>query len=153
MFLGLTVGCAVCHDHKFDPVPQKDFYRLMAYFNSAADAAMDGNAVAPPPIIQTPTPEDEAKRKALDLQIAGSERRLPRPWQRFLTPIRAPETRRADGPREFVWIDDALPAGAQAPVVNGISPRPRSRCIAAQIASKTPIRGSGSNISRRHRPA
>ncbi len=41
VFLGLTVGCAQCHDHKYDPVSQKDFYRLLAYFENAAEADLD----------------------------------------------------------------------------------------------------------------
>ena len=43
-FLGLTMGCAQCHDHKFDPISQKDFYQFFAYFNTLDDKGLDGAA-------------------------------------------------------------------------------------------------------------
>ncbi len=57
--LGMTIGCARCHDHKFDPISQNDFFSLMAYFNSINEQgleAQDGNrARAFPPFVQLPT--------------------------------------------------------------------------------------------------
>lgn len=41
VWLGLTIGCAQCHDHKFDPITQKDYYRLMAFFNTAEEWTVD----------------------------------------------------------------------------------------------------------------
>ncbi|HVR18236.1 MAG TPA: PSD1 and planctomycete cytochrome C domain-containing protein [Polyangiaceae bacterium] len=54
VWLGLTVGCAACHDHKFDPVSQKDFYRLAAYFRNTTQFVFDLNALDPPPVVAMP---------------------------------------------------------------------------------------------------
>ena len=42
VFMGLTMGCARCHDHKYDPITQKDYYRFFAFFNTIAEKGLDG---------------------------------------------------------------------------------------------------------------
>ncbi len=71
VWLGLTAGCAVCHDHKFDPISQKDFYALSAFFNNTTQAAMDGNVHNTPPIIPIPKAEDRAKFATISKDIAA----------------------------------------------------------------------------------
>ncbi len=58
--LGLTLGCAVCHDHKYDPVTQKDFYQLFAFFNSLDSLPLDGNVKDPAPTVRVPTADQAA---------------------------------------------------------------------------------------------
>ena len=64
-WLGATAGCAVCHDHKFDPISQKEFYSLSAFFNNTTQAAMDGNVQNTPPIVPVPQMEDRERFAAL----------------------------------------------------------------------------------------
>ena len=54
MFLGLTMTCSRCHDHKYDPVSQKDFYRLFAFFNSIDEAGLGPNNGNSPPFVKVP---------------------------------------------------------------------------------------------------
>jgi len=60
VFLGLTVGCATCHDHKFDPITQKDFYSLGAFFRNTTQKVMDDNVPDSPPVVVVPREEDRA---------------------------------------------------------------------------------------------
>ncbi len=62
-WLGLTAGCAVCHDHKFDPLTQKEFYSLAAFFNNTTQAAMDGNIKDTPPIVKVPSSDEDRQRQ------------------------------------------------------------------------------------------
>jgi hypothetical protein len=60
VWLGMTVGCATCHDHKFDPISQKDFYALGAFFRNTTQRVMDDNVPDTPPVVVVPRPEDRA---------------------------------------------------------------------------------------------
>lgn len=54
VFLGLSLTCARCHTHKYDPIPQTEYYRLLAYFNSTSENALDGNSYTYGAHIRTP---------------------------------------------------------------------------------------------------
>lgn len=118
-WLGLTMGCAACHDHKLDPVTQKEFYQMFSIFNNIAENAMDGNALLPPPTLQLPTPEQEQQRRTFDQRLAEVEKQIQSTVAslNYIDPADL-TNRPAAEPVEIVWIDDAFPPGAE-PSVNG----------------------------------
>ena len=67
-FLGMTTGCAVCHDHKFDPISQKDFYQLTAFFNNLTENPSNTDRIDWPPFITIP--RSESKRAAYERVLA-----------------------------------------------------------------------------------
>lgn len=58
VWLGLTVGCATCHNHKFDPIAQKEYYSLTSFFRNTTQLALDGNVPDTPPTVVVPRQED-----------------------------------------------------------------------------------------------
>jgi hypothetical protein len=78
--LGLTFACAQCHDHKFDPITQKDYYRLYAFFNTLSDRGLDGNGgVNPGPMMRARTVLKSNEEPALRAEIGALEARLAKP--------------------------------------------------------------------------
>ena len=71
ILLGMTVGCAKCHDHKYDPISQKEYYQLASFFNNVKELGMTGDDGNYGPLLYLPDEETEEKLKALDEKISG----------------------------------------------------------------------------------
>jgi hypothetical protein len=76
VWLGVTLGCARCHDHKYDPFTQKDYYSLYAFFNSVPErgnAFKFGNS---PPFIKAPLPDQQKQLAELDAAVDVATKRM-----------------------------------------------------------------------------
>jgi hypothetical protein len=71
VWMGLTIGCAKCHSHKFDPITQAEYYQFFAIFNQTADNDQPDES----PTISFPTAEAARQREAIDAQIAVLKKR------------------------------------------------------------------------------
>jgi hypothetical protein len=76
VFLGLTLGCARCHNHKFDPFTQKEFYQLYAYFDQVPEVGRGIKYGNSSPVIPAPTPEQQAALDNLNQQIGSVQKML-----------------------------------------------------------------------------
>ena len=75
VWLGLTLGCARCHDHKYDPITQRDYYALADFFHSIDEAGSNENAAAPPPNLPVPTAAQLGELAALERELAAQQQR------------------------------------------------------------------------------
>lgn len=75
-WLGLSVACAQCHDHKYDPISQREFYSFYGFFNHVKERDSGGFARNPKPSIPAPGPDDVPRLADLDRRIKTLETRL-----------------------------------------------------------------------------
>ncbi len=76
IWLGLTTACAACHDHKFDPISQKDFYAMTAFFRNTTMPAMDRNSAEHPPTIFAPRAADRPRWTELERELANADKAI-----------------------------------------------------------------------------
>jgi hypothetical protein len=115
VWLGATLGCAQCHDHKFDPISQEEYFRLFAIFNNTED---DGQRAAP--VIESPTLAQRAERRRIEGEIAEARAALAEEradgaaardaWTASVAReiMATPPT-----PSDHAWATDAPPPGAR----------------------------------------
>jgi hypothetical protein len=121
VFLGLTVGCAECHDHKFDPITQREYYQLFAYFNAVPEKGLDGSKGNAAPLLEFPTPEQQTRLAALPKEIAAAEKKLT-------------DAQSAQTASQTAWEPTA--ATAEAPL-----PGPEAAILALPVSERTPSQG------------
>jgi hypothetical protein len=122
--LGLTVGCARCHDHKYDPIKMTDYYGMFAFFNNLDDNPLDGNAARHAPVLAIPTAEQKVALQKIDEKIASTNQRIASELAKVdYDPAKDPKEPEKVARTEFVWIDDDLPPGVKPSADGGVNGR------------------------------
>jgi hypothetical protein len=75
VWMGITIACAQCHDHKYDPISQEEYFRMYAIFNQTEDSDKSDNV----PLLTSITPENQKLKSKLESDIAALEKELQKP--------------------------------------------------------------------------
>ncbi|MEM9412639.1 MAG: DUF1549 domain-containing protein, partial [Planctomycetota bacterium] len=117
VFLGLTIACAQCHDHKYDPISQRDFYSMYAFFNSLEANPMDGNQKAHAPVLRLFSDQQKSEMASINLKIGELKKQIDEKIAGFTyeepTDVNKDVGETEDGPEEVIWVDDMLPVGVK----------------------------------------
>ena len=81
VFLGLSMECAQCHDHKYDPISQREYFQFYAYFNNHADPGMQSRRGNQAPLVKFTVGGDQEKAAGIDKQVAQVDARLSEIWK------------------------------------------------------------------------
>ena len=73
IWMGLSLACAQCHDHKYDPVTQREYYELYSFFNNVTEVGLDGFNANAKPIVSAPTDLQELERVAWSQKLRAAE--------------------------------------------------------------------------------
>ena len=88
VWMGLTVGCARCHDHKYDPIPQRDYYRMFAFFNSVPGNGFAYNFGNDDPKIKAPSPQQRQTLQVLRSKLKAAQKS----WDALQLRLRTPDS-------------------------------------------------------------
>jgi mono/diheme cytochrome c family protein len=133
VWLGMTVGCAECHDHKYDRLTQREFYQLYAFFNKVPEKGLDRiRTDNPPPRLPVPTPEQAREYVERDFALRDAEKTLQdrqnelpetqEKWERE-TNASPPPAPTEQGLRAVLSFEDTLEA--RPPPTTNAAPAPK----------------------------
>jgi hypothetical protein len=157
-WLGLTLECAHCHDHKYDPITQRDHYRFFAFFNNVPELGEDGRVTNAAPLIAAPTNEQQSRMHELESEIARLTEKIEKQQKSWTwRDSNAEQAQRiatqAGVPGDATWqmhcesaneFEAAPERGfAQADGVAG------KACVTAEVNPKPRIAGKGVPVSKR----
>ena len=116
VWLGMTLGCAECHSHKYDPISHKEYYQLFAYFTGIKEPHKTGLHNIPlEPILKFPSPEQAATVAKLEKDQSELKKRIDGhlAMVTYKDPLEAALVKPLANPQDVVWFDDDPPSGAK----------------------------------------
>ena len=122
VWLGLSMGCASCHDHKYDPITQKDYYRFAAFFNNTTVHAMDRDIENSYPFLLLSTEKQQNKLDALNQQKNEIYKSFPKP--------------NSEDPKFIKWLEQAVKSRPKKPEKADIEIVPSTKKIIYRVNGK-----------------